>query len=250
MNIFKRIALVIRSTINSLIGSTENPAKIMDTVIADLSDNLNKVKIQVATAMKDEKALERKVAENKKLVADYEGKAMAALQSGEEKLAIEALKRKQSSASLAFSLENELIEQRKVTTVLKDGVKNLEERIAETKTKRNTLVAQQNRAETRNELTASVGTISKQAELFETFDRMADKIAAIEDMSVAVEELDTFTNERRLNDAKLRAIEYDSVIADDLARLKKRVNISKLPPEDAQIVDISPENAQTEIANR
>lgn len=244
MNIFKRIALVIRSTINALIGRAEDPKMIMDTVISDLADNLNKVKVQVATAMKDEKALERKVEENKKLAADYEGKAMAALQSGEEKLAIEALKRKQASAALAISLENELIEQRKVTMVLKDGVKNLEERIAETKTKRNTLVAQQNRAETRNELTASVGTISKQAELFETFDRMADKIAEIEDMSVAVGELDTFTNERRLNDAKLRAIEYDSVIADDLARLKKKVNVAKLPPEDAQIVDITPETKE------
>ena len=248
MSIFKRMALVIRSTINALIGSAEDPAKIMDTVIADLGENMSEVKLQVATAIKDEKTLERKANENQRLASDYEGKAMAALQRGDEPLAIEALKRKQSCAALAVSLGNELTEQKRVVELLKDGTRNLENRIEEAKSKRTVLVAQQKRAETRTQLTSNVGSLSKQSELLETFDQMAEKIAGIEDMSAATVELDTYANERKLTEAKLRNIEFDSVIADDLARLKAKIKPIQLAGDisDAEIVVTK----RNEVANK
>src|SRR5688500_19533409 len=57
MGIFDRFATLIKSNINDLISSAENPEKMLNQIIVDMRDQLVKAKQQVAAAIADEKRL-------------------------------------------------------------------------------------------------------------------------------------------------------------------------------------------------
>lgn len=218
MGIFKRISLIIRSNINALIEKAEDPEKMLDQIIADMNENMREIKLQIARSMKDEKLLEHKVDENRKLAGEYESKALLALEKNSEDLAREALKRKKSYADITTSLETELDEQQKAVELLKTSYKALELKIEEAKNKRQVLLSRQKRAETRIDLTDTVSSINEQADLFDAFDRMADKVAKTEAMAGALAELDKATIEQ-----KFEQLERDRSIDDDLKALKEKM---------------------------
>lgn len=218
MGIFKRISLIIRSNINALIEKAEDPEKMLEQIIADMNENMREIKLQIARSMKDEKLLEHKVDENRKLAGEYESKALLALEKNSEDLAREALKRKKSYSDITTSLETELDEQRKAVELLKTSYKALELKIEEAKNKRQVLLSRQKRAETQIDLTDTVSSINEQADLFDAFDRMADKVAKTEAMAGALAELDKATIEQ-----KFEQLERDRSIDDDLKALKEKM---------------------------
>lgn len=215
MGIFKRISLIIRSNLNALIEKAECPEKMLDQIIADLIENMREIKLQVARSVKDEKLLERKEEENRKLVNEYEKKARLSLEGNDEVLAREALRRKKSYGEIADSMIKELDEQRKVVELLKASYKALEAKIEEAKNKRHVLLSRQKRAETRIDLSDSLDTVSQQADLFDAFDRMADKVSSTEAMAGAVAEMEKITV-----DEKFALMERDKAVDDELTALK------------------------------
>ena len=57
MGIFDRFTTLIKSNINDLISSAENPEKMLNQILVDMRDQLVKAKQQVAAAIADEKRL-------------------------------------------------------------------------------------------------------------------------------------------------------------------------------------------------
>jgi len=219
MGIFKRISLIIRSNLNALIEKAEDPEKMLDQIIADMNENMREIKLQIARSIKDEKLLERKYDENEKLVNDYDGKALLALEKSNDNLAREALRRKKTYTDIAGSLKKELEEQRKAVELLKTSFKALEVKIDEAKNKRQILLSRQKRAETRLDLSDTVNTVNEQADLFDAFDRMAEKVASTEALAGAVVEL-----EKASLDEKFQQLESEKSVEDDLKALKERLN--------------------------
>lgn len=218
MGIFKRISMIIRSNINALIEKAEDPDKMLEQIIADMNENMREIKLQIARSIKDEKFLEHKVEENKRLSGEYESKALLSLEKNSEELAREALKRKKSYVSITTSLETELDEQRKVVELLKTSYKALEMKIEEAKNKRQVLLTRNKRAETKIDHSETVSSIHDQSDLFDAFDRMADKVAKSEAMAGALAELDKATIEEKFDQ-----LERDRSIDDDLKALKDRM---------------------------
>ena len=58
MGIFDRLGTLIRSNLNDLISSAENPEKMLNQLILDMRSQLAKAKQQVAAAIADEKKLQ------------------------------------------------------------------------------------------------------------------------------------------------------------------------------------------------
>jgi phage shock protein A len=58
MGIFDRLSTLIKSNINDLISSAENPEKMLNQIIVDMRNQLAKAKQQVAAAIADEKRLQ------------------------------------------------------------------------------------------------------------------------------------------------------------------------------------------------
>jgi phage shock protein A len=218
MGIFKRISLIIRSNLNALIDKAECPETMLNQVIADMMENMREIKLQIARSIKDEKLLERKADDNGKLSIEYEKKAMLALDKGDESLAKEALRRKTSYAEIGESLKKELEEQKKAVELLKTSFKALEYKIEEAKSKRQIMLSRKKRAETRIDLSETLDTVSQQADLFDTFDRMAEKVAHTEALAGAVVELEKCTV-----DEKFAQIERDRSVEDELQALKRKM---------------------------
>jgi len=79
MGIFDRFATLIKSNINDLISSAENPEKMLNQIIVDMRDQLIKAKQQVAAAIADEKRLRDQADDEAKQAADWMAKAELAV---------------------------------------------------------------------------------------------------------------------------------------------------------------------------
>ena len=93
MGLFDRLSTLIRSNINDLISSAENPEKMLNQIIIDMRGQLAKAKQQVAAAIADEKRLRDQADGEFRNAQDWERRAMLAVQEGRDDLAKQALVR-------------------------------------------------------------------------------------------------------------------------------------------------------------
>src|SRR3954447_12027985 len=93
MGLFDRLSTMLRSNINDLISRAENPEKMLNQLIVDMKTQLAKAKQQVASAIADEKKLQADAENMKKKTADWERRAMLAVQEGRDYMAKKALGR-------------------------------------------------------------------------------------------------------------------------------------------------------------
>ena len=82
MGIFDRLSTLLRSNINDLINSAEDPEKMLNQIITDMRGQLVKAKQQVAAAIADEKRLRDQADQEMKQAKDWENKAMLAVREG------------------------------------------------------------------------------------------------------------------------------------------------------------------------
>ena len=90
MGLFDRLSGLLRSNINDLISRAEDPEKMLNQILVDMRSQLAKAKQQVATAIADEKRLRDQADGEYRQGADWEKRAMLALQEGREDLAKQA----------------------------------------------------------------------------------------------------------------------------------------------------------------
>src|SRR5688572_16523921 len=93
MGIFDRFSTLIKSNLNDLISSAENPEKMLNQIILDMRNQLARAKQQVAAAIADEKKLKDQAEAEAKLANDWDERAMLAVQQGRDDLAKQALMR-------------------------------------------------------------------------------------------------------------------------------------------------------------
>ena len=93
MGIFDRLSTVLRSNLNDLISSAEDPEKMLNQIIVDMRGQLVKAKQQVASAIADEKRLRDQADSEMKQAQLWEERAMFAVNQGNDELAKQALLR-------------------------------------------------------------------------------------------------------------------------------------------------------------
>ena len=94
MGIFARLARLIKSNINDLISRSEDPEKMLNQIVIDMSAQLIEAKKQVASSIADEKRLAKQAEQEAANAAEWERRAMMAVRAGDDALAKEALARK------------------------------------------------------------------------------------------------------------------------------------------------------------
>src|ERR687893_592754 len=93
MGIFDRLSTMLRSNINDLISSAEDPEKMLNQIIVDMRTQLVKAKQQVAAAIADEKRLRDQADGEYRQAEEWERRAMLAVQENHDDLAKQALVR-------------------------------------------------------------------------------------------------------------------------------------------------------------
>ena len=212
MGIFKRFSDVIKANINDLISKAEDPEKMLNQMIIDMNEHLIESKKGVASAIADEKRLERQMNENLEKAKEWESKAMIALKAGKEDLAKQALLRKQEYSNYHNELKPQWEAQHAAVSKLKESLKVLQQKIEEAKRKKNILIARAKRAETTKKIQSTMGSMQGN-NAFAVFDRMSQKVEQIEAEADALSELEDMSKDESL-EAQFKELESSGTSAD------------------------------------
>ncbi|MBN2533042.1 MAG: PspA/IM30 family protein [Spirochaetales bacterium] len=212
MGIFKRLSDVVKANINDLISKAENPEKMLNQMLIDMNEHLIEAKKGVASAIADEKRLERQMKENLDNAKEWESKAMIALKAEKEDLAKQALLRKQEYLNYGNELKPQWEAQHAAVTKLKDSLKMLQQKIEEAQRKKNILIARAKRAETTKKIQETMGNM-KDNNAFAVFDRMSEKVDKLESEADALTELEDLSADSSL-EAQFKELESSGTNAD------------------------------------
>ena len=226
MGLFDRLSTLLKSNINDLITSAEDPEKMLNQIIVDMRDQLVRAKQQVATAIADEKRLRDQTDAEFKQAQDWEQKAMLALQAGKEDLAKQALVRSTEHVEHARQLEATWQAHNAETEKLKNSLRDLNDKIEEAKRKKNLLIARQRRAQAQKRIADTMSSLSEKS-AFEAFARMEERIETNERQLKASMEIDEeFSGDRLAGEFKQLEKGAASLSVDmQLLQLKQKMGI-------------------------
>lgn len=223
MGIFDRFKRVFKSNINDLISKAENPEKMLNQLIMDMHEQLIEAKKSVASAIADEKKLERQKDQQVGLVKEWETKAVLAVKAEKDDLAKEALLRKKEYSGLASQYVTQWEAQHDSVNKLKDSLRKLQQKIEEAQRKKNLLIARAKRAAAQKQIQQTMSGLSNTS-AFDAFDRMAgkvDKIEAEADALAEIEDMSGGTLEKQFAELESSGASADLMLED----LKKRMQI-------------------------
>jgi phage shock protein A len=217
MSIFSRVRDLMSANINAMLDNAEDPEKMADEYLRQLNNELYEAKTNVAAAMADATKLNTKEAQYTAETEQWANKAEAALRASNEELAKAALARKVQAQKLAHQYTEQSDAQEQQVEALQQALVQLETRIAETRAKKELIVAKKNRAQTQEAIQRTVrglGDISAMDKLDRLEERVDDRLAKADAMSKL--EGDTL-------ESKFRDLERDSEVDSELAELKKKL---------------------------
>jgi phage shock protein A len=226
MGIFDRLSTLIKSNLNELISSAENPEKMLNQIIVDMRNQLAKAKQQVAASIADEKRLKDQADAEFKLADEWDRRAMLAVQEGRDDLAKQALLRGQEHLEHGQQLAGTWETHRMETEKLKQSLRDLNDKIEEAKRKKNLLLARQRRAEAQARISQTMSGLSDNS-AFDAFNRMEEKITANERTLQAAQEIDEeFSGDRLAGEFKqLERASGGANAEQQLLQLKQRMGM-------------------------
>ena len=146
MALLERVTTLIKANINDLVSKAEHPEKLLKQLLLDMENQLMQVKTQVALAVADQHLLENKQKDNLASQQDWVQKAELALNKGDEALARMALERSLTFETAAHNFSQQIEDQAHQVEMLKTALYRLEQKMAETRSKADLLIAQHRRA--------------------------------------------------------------------------------------------------------
>lgn len=226
MGIFDRLSTLIKSNLNDLISSAEDPEKMLNQILLDMRNQLARAKQQVAAAIADEKRLRDQADTEFRNADDWEKRAMLAVQQGRDDLARQALLRGQEHLAHGQQLATTWEQHRMETERLKQSLRDLNDKIEEAKRKKNLLVARQRRAEAQARISQTMSGLSETS-AFEAFNRMEERITSTERQLQAAQEIDEeFAGDRLVGEFRQLERSAGGASADyQLLQLKQRMGL-------------------------
>jgi phage shock protein A len=217
MGFFDRLSRLVRANANAAVSSMEDPVKILDQSVADMQSDLVKLRQAVAMAIASQKRLRNQAEQAEAQSKTWYERAELALKKGEEDLAREALSRRKTFQETATSLSAQVQGQDSQVETLKKSLVALEGKIAEARTKKDMLKARAQAAQAQQQLQSAVGNLGTNTAMA-AFERMEDKVEAMEASSQAAAELAGADLE-----SQFMALEGGSDVDDELASLRQRL---------------------------
>jgi phage shock protein A len=210
MPLLDRVTTLIRANLNDLVDKAEDPEKLLKQLLLDMQNQFLQVKTQVAIAIADQHLLEKKQQENLDAQKEWLRKAELAVQKNQEDLARVALERSLTYENAAQNFSQQIEDQSHQVQTLRDALHRLEQKMTETRTKTELLIAQHRRAR----LAVRTGSATfKEFENDAAFDRVRDKVMATEALGQGQIASDEPNVEKRLA-ALEKSDQVDRLLAD------------------------------------
>jgi phage shock protein A len=220
MSILERVKDLISANINDVLEKAEDPQKMADEYLRQLSEQYYEARAELATAMADETRLEQKLVEQQGEVEKWQGHAETALRNGKEDLARQALQRKVQAQKLASQYEEQYRVQDEQVESLQEGLAALEARIAQTQARRDLIVAKKNRLRTQETIQTTARHV-RRVTAIDKLNQLEDRVDYELLKSEAMAELEKETLENEFKELA-EASEVDS----ELEQLKQKMGVS------------------------
>ncbi len=236
MGLLDRLSRLLRANLNAFVSDAEDPIKILDQSVADMQEDLVKLRQAVAIAIASQKRLENQANQAREQIQNWLSRAELALKKGEDDLAREALSRKKTFQETFESLTTQFQSQNGQVEKLKKSLLLLERKIAEARTKKDMLKARAQAAKAQQKIQSAVGDLGGKSAMA-AFERMEDKVEALEASGQAALELAGEDLE-----SKFAALEGGDDIEKELetlrSQLKSGVEAIALPPSDLDVNEV------------
>ena len=226
MGMLDRFADIIKANINDLLDKAEDPSKMIDQYLRDLTENLAEVKRETAGVMAEEARTKRLVDENASDIAKYDGLARKALSAGNEDDARTFLSKKQELEAKAASLKTTFDAAHETAAKMRQMHDKLVGDIELLNGRREAIKAKVAVAQTQDKVNEFSAGADKAAGAVSAFDRMEAKADQMLDRANAMHELSQQpVDEAAALEAKYAAAGTDAAVDDELAKLKKEMGL-------------------------
>ncbi len=233
MGIFQRIFRVSKAEVHSAIDKFEDPIRMTEQGIRDLKKDLNAAMTSLAEVKGQAIRLRKQATDGKKAATDYERKAMLLLQktqSGEldsaeaDRLAAEALNRKEESSSRATTLNHDAKQQEAMAAQLQAQVEKLKSAIAGYENDLVTLRARARTAAATKKINRQLSKVDSNGTLA-LLERMKERVEEDESLAQAYGEL--ADSSQTLDEEIDTVLKDKDAGSDKLAELKAKMGIQK-----------------------
>nr|WP_320130507.1 PspA/IM30 family protein [uncultured Sphaerochaeta sp.] len=210
---FKRMADIFNSNVNSALDKIEDPAKMISYMINELQDTLTKARTSKAARLAEKNSLEKEKQELLKSVARWEDRAKLAIINGKEDLAREALVEKKRASERITNIEAQLVNLESILASQDVQLTQIVDKLKEVKDKQQILVQRARSAKEKKHVAQTLRS-SDSTELASKFNELESKIERMEaDAEMAGYHQTSSTDE-------FGKMEVDSAIDEELAQLK------------------------------
>ena len=247
-SILGRIAQLTRANVNALIDRAEDPEKMLDQLVRDYTASIAEARDAVAQTIGNLRLAEKDHEADLNEAKDWGAKALAASTKADQlratgdsagadkwdSLAKVALTKQISAENEAKAAEPMIASQRQVVEQLKTGLQQMEARLSDLKSKRDTLVARQKSAQAQVKVQGAIRSINVMDPTSELA-RYEDQVRRIEAQAEGQAELVSDSLE-----AQFAELEASSAVTEAelrLAALKAGSAAIEAPAPTAQITD-------------
>jgi phage shock protein A len=234
MSFFKRLFKVGQSEVHSMVDKIEDPIRMTEQGIRDLKKDLQGAMTSLAEVKGIAIRTRREADNNKKLAADYERKAMRLLQkmqAGEldqaeaERIAGEALSRKENHAKDAVRFSEEAGRHEQMASTLQANVNKIKSSITSYENDLATLKARARTAASTKKINAQIAKVDSSGTIA-MLEKMKSRVEEEESLAIAYGDLAQV--DVSVDDEINAALEGGKEVAasDQLLELKKKMGIS------------------------
>ncbi len=226
MGILSRFSDIVSANINALLDKAEDPAKMVDQYLRQMTDDLAKVKEETAGVMAEESRAKRLADENAAEVEKYMGLAKKALAANNEGDAKVFLAQKQKLEAEGASMKAAYDAARENASKMREMHDKLVNDIETLRSRRESIKAKVAVANTQKRINDLSSAGEKAAGAMDAFTRMEDKANNMLDRANAMTELNTEPADptEALAD-KYGADGASASVDDELAALKKEMGL-------------------------
>lgn len=210
MGILSRLNTIIKTNINALISKAEDPEKMLNQLIIDMTEQYNKSKTEVASSIAYEKKIKEEFQEEEAKSAQWTKKVELAVKNEDDELAIQALTRKNECERRAEEYKNQWKFQKNEINRIKASLRELNDKIEEIKNKKNLLANRMERAEAQIFIQETLSSLNDNS-VSDMFNTITKKIDRVESQAMAQADINEFMNK-------------DDKILDELEAFKKKLD--------------------------
>ena len=219
MSILRRFTDIMSSNINALLDKAEDPVKMIDQLIRNLNDDLNKVKAETASIMAEETRAKREADECQSDVNKMLDYAKRAIEAGNDDDARQFLSKKAALTEKLNAFNTKYEAARANSEKMKQMYNKLTLEIEELNERRATIKAKVATAKMQERINKMGSSVNNSKSSLDSFSRMEEKANRMLDEANAMAELNSNPSDG-LDDLMSKYDSKNSSVEDELAALK------------------------------